>query len=738
MLSNGMIPSSGVDTGDIGHSLRFRASNSAFLSKASFNTSATATYFAAIKRGKLGAISPIFDSQIKFNANDTLTAFGLTTTAVFRDPSSWVLIVVGNGELRVNGVSLGAVTTSAITGLRIGFDGTNYFDGCIARIGVVNDQSVSYTNFVYLNSEINEWVTKSQAQVKAVVDAGGANSFMLDFDNGTSLTTLGYDKSSKGNHWTTSGISLTAGVTYDWMLDVPGSSYATLNPLDKGSGTTLTEGNLLLTTGTIETFGVNATFPITSRKYYWEVISGSGSGQSLMGIRNPNASRSIYVGGDANGYSYYQDGKKYTNNSGAAYGSSWTNTDIISVLFDADARTLEFKKNDVSQGIAFTDIPTGVWFPAFSDGSSGIGTSDYVNFGQRPFAYPPPAGFKALCQANLPDPAIKNPAKHFDIITRNGLGTGGGSITGTQFKPDFVWEKTRSVSGSNALYDSVRGVLKYLLADSTAAEGTGGLSSFDSNGFSIGSDWASGTTLVDWLWKAGGAAVANNQGSIQSQVSVNVDAGFSIVTYTGNGANATVGHGLGVVPAMIIVKDRGSAFNWAVWHKNLTGANNVIEGLNTTSAQSSQTAWNGTAAAYTPTSSVFHVYGSGNMTNNATAHVAYCFAEVPGFSKIGSYTGNGSADGPFVHCGFKPKFVMAKSASGSEAWYIVDSVRDTHNPENLGLLPNSNAAEGSGYLVDFTTTGFKIRTSAVPLNTSGSTYIFIAFADVPGKYSLAR
>jgi len=291
------------DLGDIGHSLRLRASASANLSKASFNISATATYFAAVKRGKLGAISPIFDSLIKFNANDTLTAFGLTTTAVFRDPTSWIFIVVGNGELRVNGVNYGAVTTSAITGLRIGYDGTNCFDGYIARIGVVDVQSVSYTSFGYQNSDINEWVTKSQSVVKAVVDAGGSNSFMLDFDNGTSLTTLGYDKSAKGNNWTLNNVSLTAGASYDWMLDVPSNSYAVFNTLDKGSNVTVQDGNIVATFPASGIPSIRGTIGITSGKWYWEVLCQSGNNNDLTGITTSAASLATYPGGDAYGWS---------------------------------------------------------------------------------------------------------------------------------------------------------------------------------------------------------------------------------------------------------------------------------------------------------------------------------------------------------------------------------------------------------------------------------------------------
>jgi hypothetical protein len=280
------IGSSGVDVGDIGHSLRFAASRSCYLSR-TITTDATSTYFAAIRRGKLGAITPIFDTNIKFNANDTLTAFGLTTTAVFRDPTSWLFIHVSNGGLYVNGVSYGAVTTSSITNPRIGYDGTNYADMYVARIGVVGGSSSAYTNFGYLNTDINEWVSKSQSAVKAVVDAGGTNSFLLDFSDGSSLTTLGADLSSKGNNWTLSGHSLTAGVNYDWMLDVPGNSYATLNAVQKKSGDTLSNGNLtqsIASTTSAAPCATPATIFLNSGKWYAECTATTLPSTGFGGI----------------------------------------------------------------------------------------------------------------------------------------------------------------------------------------------------------------------------------------------------------------------------------------------------------------------------------------------------------------------------------------------------------------------------------------------------------------------
>jgi len=430
ILQHGMVGAGGVDVGDIGHSLRFRSAASAYLSR-TLTTDATSTYFFAVRRGKLGVITPIFGSSIKFNANDTLTAFGLTTTAVFRDPSAFVYVHVSNGGLYVNGISLGAITTSALVNASIGYDGTNYADMYIARIGCVSGISSAYTNFGYLNTEINEWVSKSQSAVKAVVDAGGTNSFMLDFDNGTSTTTLGYDKSTKGNNWTCNNISLTAGTTYDWMVDVPGNSYATLNPLLNfpASGTyTLSNGNLTCS-DTSSTYGhIRATqaFTVgTGFNLYAEVTcTSSGGDYGCIGVIGINSASNNYVGGQSDGYSYQTDGQKINNSSRVAYGSSYTTGDVIGIAVNATSGALTFYKNNVSQGVAYT-LPVGAYTIAVGDGQNSTLYTWNANFGQRPFAYTPPTGFEALCQANL---------SASGTVTISGTFTGNASAGGP-----FVW-----------------------------------------------------------------------------------------------------------------------------------------------------------------------------------------------------------------------------------------------------------------------------------------------------------
>jgi hypothetical protein len=315
-------------------------------------------------------------------------------------------------------------------------------------------------------------------------------------------------------------------------------------------------------------------------------------------------------------------------------------------------------------------------------------------------------------------------------------------VAGQAFQPDLVWIKDRSVARNNDLMDSIRGAGNGLFSNLTNAEvASGYLTSFNSNGFTTGNDVStngSGETFVAWQWKAGGTAVTNTSGTISAQVSANTTSGFSVVTYTGTGANATVGHGLGVAPSMIIIKVRSrAADDWGVYHASL--GNTGFLSLNTTAANTSSSVfWNSTS----PTSSVFSLGTNSNVNPSGQTLVAYCWSEIAGFSKFGSYTGNGSADGPFIYTGFRPRFLMVKSStySGSE-WNIVDASRSPDNGVSLRIYADSSAAEdstgGSPY-VDFVSNGFKIRTTNTDWNRSTDTYIYMAFAENPFKYSLAR
>ena len=315
------------------------------------------------------------------------------------------------------------------------------------------------------------------------------------------------------------------------------------------------------------------------------------------------------------------------------------------------------------------------------------------------------------------------------------------AVNTVSFQPDFVWMKGRSGATDHALYDSVRGATFDLVSNSTAAQTTQatGLTTFGAAGFTVGALAkvnTSAATYVGWNWKAGGTAASNTAGTITSSVSANTTAGFSVVTYTGTGANATVGHGLGVAPSMVIVKHRNAADAWYVYHVNLTSAAYVLQ-LNTTIAQTSvPTIFNSTA----PTSSVFSV-GTDSSTNTGSGtYVAYCWAPVAGYSAFGSYTGNGSADGPFIYTGFRPRWLMIKRTDAVQNWIIVDTSRDTYNVANKRLFANLSDAEDTGIAnyMDMVSNGFKCRDSNVSYNASAGTYIYAAYAENPLKYANAR
>lgn len=758
---------------EIGHSLRFRASASAYLTRTAGapTSQRIGTLSIWIKRGVLStALIPILAAdkgssydQIGFGAGDTIefiTTAGTTqvaTTAVFRDPSAWYHFVfawdttqataANRVKIYCNGAELThaggptypalnrdmSFSASGITQYLMRRSGAATYNDChAAETYFIDGQALTPSSFGETNGD-GVWVPKKYTGTY------GNNGFYLDFSDGTSTTTLGYDAAGS-NDWTCNNISLTAGVTYDWMVDTPTNNYATLTTLPiTPYPAALARGNLQLTT-TSGVGGGNAYGTIAipdSGKWYFETVALSLAANLGVGISTYLASQS-YAYQAVDGVFYFDTGSKVVDNSSSGYGATWAASDVIGMAIDVGASSVTFYKNNSSQG-AISHACAGR-FVSFSDGSSGAITSIAdINFGQRPFAYTPPTGFQALCTANLPTVTITKPNKHFDVVTRTGTGATY-TKTGLQFQPDLAWIKTRSTSGNHSLYDSVRGIYKGLFTALTVAEEstTDSFTAFNSDGYSLGANAlgtypqvnVNTTTYVDWLWKAGGTGVSNSDGSITSTVSANQTAGFSIVTYTGTGANATVGHGLGVAPKLIIVKQRttGTVENWAVYNANLANTEYLL--LNTTAAKATgATYWNST----TPTSTVFNI-GSAADTNESTKDfVAYCFAEIPGFSKFGSYTGNGSADGPFVYCGFRPKYVMVKASSGTGNWSVFDSVRDDDNAVFAGLFPNLANAEYTAVAnYDFTSNGFKLRiVGPGDNNTNGVTYIFAAFAEHP-------
>jgi hypothetical protein len=340
---------------------------------------------------------------------------------------------------------------------------------------------------------------------------------------------------------------------------------------------------------------------------------------------------------------------------------------------------------------------------------------------------------------------IDKGSKYFNTVLYTGDATSPRSITGVGFQPDLTWVKNRSQPGDNGWYDIVRGVgaaNNFSTNSATVPGGDGAgygfVSAFNADGISVtagtvGSDITnkSGSNYVDWNWLASNTTTSNTAGSISSTISVNTTAGFSIVSYTGNGTGgATIGHGLGVTPTFIIVKKRSSTGNWAIYAKQANsgaGQNGGIY-LNLTNAFSvDANFWNSTSA----TSSVFTVGAGGDVNASGATFIAYCFSDIKGYSKFGSYTGNGANDGTFIYTGFKPSFLMIKRTDTGDGWLIFDDVRNTFNPEDKFLQANLNNTEGTFSYCDFTSNGFKARTSAASFNASAGTYIYMAFAENP-------
>jgi hypothetical protein len=773
----------------IANSLRFRSSASAYLNR----TPSVAgnrqiwTWSGWVKRGALGAAQILFGaaaspfgSYFRFESGGTLrfydyngTTFSpdLITTQVFRDPSSWYHLVLVSDttqatstnriRMYVNGTQITAFSTATYPAQNAQNTSINNtypttigaasasLDGYLADVNFIDGQALTPTSFGAFDPVTGVWTPKKYSGTY------GTNGFKLNFSNGTSTTTLGYDSSGNSNNWTTNNISLTAGSTYDWMIDSPtpfaGTSYGvgnycTLNPLKSNSASGLALGNLYQYIAIANWTTTVATIGVSSGKWYWEQVytNITAGTYGMAGIVDGSFSIATanYPGITATSYGYFNsNGYKYNNAGSAAYGATYTNNDIIGVALDLDAGTLTFYKNNVSQGVAFTGL-SGTFFPALST----YGSVATINFGQRPFAYTPPTGFKALNTQNLPAASIANGANYMAATTYTGTGATqsiSNIVNGVGFQPDFVWAKQRGVGTDHVLYDVIRTGTYSLTSNNTAAEvnqtSNGCTVAFASTGFTAGADTAgylnySGRTYVGWQWKANGTAVSNTAGSITSQVSANTTSGFSVVTYTGDGVStATIGHGLGVAPSMVIFKSRSVALQgWYVYHTYL-GVNQYIR-LDTTAAAATIT------GLFSPVnSSVIGINGAYNaFNNNGGTYVAYCFAAIAGYSAFGSYTGNGSTDGPFIYTGFRPRFVMTKrSDAAGEYWIIHDTARDPSNVATNRLYPNVPDAEAVSVDYDILSNGFKLRVATNP-NNSGGTYIYAAFAESPFQNALAR
>ena len=649
--------------------------------------------------------------------------------------------------------------------------GTEGADLQMAEIVFCDGQSYGPDSFGETKNGV--WIPKDPSGLTF-----GNNGYWLKMAAGA----IGTDSSGNGNNFTVANIA-----AHDVMLDSPtfnsdsnGGNFATLGPLWKTDSITYTEGNLAWS-GSANERGMmsNWAIPIGTKayfEYYASAWAGGTADTQVIGINQPIAD---LIGGDrggkTTGYAYQSgNGYKQILTANSAYGYSWTTGDVIGVAVDRVNHTINFYANGAWQG-TFSISATMELFPFIGNGGGTNVAGGYINFGQDGtfagtktaggnaddtgygnFFYAPPTGFLAMCAGNLPvadaiDPAQTDddfPQKLFSATIWTGNGSGRTISSGS--KSDAVWIKRRNGAAAWAIQDSTRGTSAALEFNTTATEDTNftqGVTAFGSSSFNIGTHSQvnnSSDTYVGYAIGAnGGTTSTNTQGDIDSTVQVDPSGGFSIVKYTGtlsSSGEQTIGHGLSRAPSMFITKSLEKTGNWWVFSDGQTSWNYGMN-LQGTGASVDKSG-NGSMSA--PTSTVFSTNYTDGMNENGNDLIAYCFADTEGFIKSGSYVGNGSGtDGSFVYTGFKPAFLMVKKTTANN-WRVQDNTRDPYNPAYHMLLPNSSAAEeaytdGTDYN-DFLSNGFKLARGGdtANWNASGSTYVYLAFAENPFKYATAR
>ena len=759
------------DTYRIERSLRFNSADSAYLNRtpASAGNQKTWTWSGWVKRGKLGAQDFIIFNEGGLSSNYLVArfasggsgdiieffgsagAFNKTTSQVFRDPSAWYHLVfvmdATNTQARiyVNGVEASYSTNTNPSNANQNFNraqetnigrstsGIQHFDGYLTEINFIDGQALTPSSFGETDAITGRW------KAKAYSGTYGTNGFYLKFadNSGTTATTLGKDSSPNGNNWTPNNFSVTAGADNDSLLDSPTNSgtsgnYCTWNEINRRTTTHIKStinGNLDVSGDTNQTGIIYATIYPATGKWYFEFSPANTYLYSYIGIGANNCENiNQYAGNSTNSIGLeIGSGKVYKSSLLATY-TAISGGEIGMIAWDCDTGKVWMGRQGTWFNSGNPAAGTGE-VGTLATGENGLMVTPYLssgvissNFGQRPFAYTAPSGFKALCTTNLPTPTIQKPSKYMDVVTYTGNGSTQ-TISSLGFSPDLVWIKSRAVARSHRLLDTIRGVNSVLASDTTGAEYSSGtpLSSFNSNGFSLtnSDDNVNSETYVAWAWDE--APIA----------------GMDIVAYTGDGttsANRLINHSLGVKPDFVITKKRsgGTDYGWSCWHKDLGGNYGIW--LDKTDARNVNM-WAGysnfSATKFTPPDLLY-----GN--ENGSTYVNYLFAEVEGFSKFGSYTGNGSTDGPFVFTGMRPRWVMIKRTDSAGSWYIIDTARGTTNVVNPYLLANASNTEASDLSWDILSNGFKLRSSYVEINNSGGTYIFAAFAESPFKYARAR
>ena len=668
-----------------------------------------------------------------------------------------------------------------------GNDGIYTWDGYVAEAYLLDGTALPASSFGETDSTTGQWIPKETSFTSSQY---GTNGFYFKFASGA----IGTDSSGKGNNYTTTNIANT-----DIMLDSPTNNFCTLNATQTYNSDTgsLLQGGLHFNSDTYNGghySNISSTFNVPpSGKWYAECrvgIATGGGNVAFFGVTNQEINwdavgNENLVGADGLFSSLYGDYIKVCDSGTVGTGntSATAGAYILAMALDVD------------NGYAYFGVDSGsamVWYKADGSTSGGDPTSgstgtggfartfdsddvitvstaipapgytsngsmNTLNFGQNGsfgnretakgntdgngygnFWRAPPSGYLALCSKNLPTPTIKKPTDHFNTVLYTGNNTEDHAITGVGFAPDLVWIKSRSTTYYHQLHDKVRGTSGGVLYSNTtdAESSTYSLASFDSDGFTVMKDANNdaqndnGETYVAWNWKANGSGSANNSGDINATVSANPTAGFSIVSFTGDGSNGnTVAHGLGKEPKAIFYKRRDGTSHWYMVTKEIDGSQDYLSLSSTVVAAASEVYGN-------PTTSTIS-----NWTWGANAIIAYCFAEIAGYSKFGKYIGNGTTNGAFINTGFQPAYILIKNTSVVDNWHICDVTRSIGNPHNDVLRANINNAESAnhaGFDVDSCATGFKIKTTNSELNTNNNNYWYMAFAEFPAKYANAR
>lgn len=706
----------------IGHSVRFNAADTPYLARAFVApTDVTKWTFSAwIKRSGLGTQQVVFSADdsnyVEFWTDNTLrivvAGVAYATTRVFRDPGAHFHVCVrydaadetNKFRVEVDGVeALGfnaaqTVFNSAITHRLSARAAGNHLDGYCSDLRFVDGQVLSAASFGFTCPSTGQWRPRHYSGTY------GTNGFHLDFSDGSAATAaaLGADRSGNGNNWMPTNLSVTAGVGCDWMEDTPTNNFCTLNPLDL-SMVAPADGALKWDGGGVAgTRMIRSTFTLpSSGKWYWEATWYAGAPSTYychIGVMPP-----VPITDTTSWLSYFYNGNKCTSGaSGSAYGSAFTVGDTIGIAFDADAGTLTFYKNGVSQGVAFSGIAGG-----YSPFVGAYGTTGYVNFGQRPFAYAPPTGFKTLCTKNLPRPRITKPSNVFIAATGSGA-----NIQATLAATRSGWaayiEIIKRRDAAEGWHWRFSGdVANYLDSSSTAAKAA--------------------------FPALGGAAY------VGYTIKVSADAGIATgVLNHINGVADVVTDGLANSRKLIILKREDAAGSWYVYHPELTAGKLLYLQQ---------------FAAETTDGSISAVTASGFTVAAALPSGTYrwvSLAETGGFLKLGKYTGNGNANGPFIGAGMTPGLMSLKKISGGtfamsfSDWVVFDTARNSSNLVSNYLLFNNTQAEVDGSPVvvdrklDSTTGGAKIRAAYEDTNLNGGAFVYLFIAAFPFGYANAR